>query len=205
MVVTTAKCNNNNIVPLCDWTRDVATKDKLEYENKKKVKLSDIRQLSDIRNGIELLKDTSTNSGSSSSGVKRSGKQKLTDLIDALNKLDTLKHILMHTKDIMINFNKPVMISNDMIRLNKSLISDYFKPHMSKCKNIKVYDKYFHLLTRTSNYNMFEENLCDILTDRIDRNELWIDIAIEPIKAIGFIYIPIRIKATGTISGASNG
>lgn len=33
--------------------------------------------------------------------------------------------------------------------------------------------------------------------DRIDRNELWIDIAIKPTKAIEFIYIPIRILNTG--------
>jgi hypothetical protein len=37
--------------------------------------------------------------------------------------------------------------------------------------------------------------------DRIDRNELYIDIAIEPVKAIEFIYIPIRIKNTGEIGG----
>ena len=34
---------------------------------------------------------------------------------------------------------------------------------------------------------------------RIDRNELYIDIAIEPVKAIEFIYIPLRIKNTGEI------
>ncbi|MCH8323354.1 MAG: hypothetical protein IIB64_09850 [Proteobacteria bacterium] len=33
--------------------------------------------------------------------------------------------------------------------------------------------------------------------ERIDRNELWIDIAIKPIKSIEFIYIPIRILNTG--------
>lgn len=32
---------------------------------------------------------------------------------------------------------------------------------------------------------------------RIDRNELYIDIAIQPVKAIEFIYIPVRIKNTG--------
>ena len=36
--------------------------------------------------------------------------------------------------------------------------------------------------------------------DRIDRNELWIDIAIEPVKAIEFIYIPVRLKNTGAIA-----
>jgi len=33
--------------------------------------------------------------------------------------------------------------------------------------------------------------------DRIDRNELYIDIALKPVKAIEFIYIPIRIVSTG--------
>jgi len=32
---------------------------------------------------------------------------------------------------------------------------------------------------------------------RIDRNELWVDIAIQPVKAIEFIYIPVRILNTG--------
>jgi hypothetical protein len=39
---------------------------------------------------------------------------------------------------------------------------------------------------------------------RIDANELYIDIAIEPVKAIEFIYIPIRIKNTGAIAGLSS-
>jgi phage tail sheath protein FI len=32
---------------------------------------------------------------------------------------------------------------------------------------------------------------------RIDRNELWVDIAIQPTKAVEFIYIPIRLRNTG--------
>jgi phage tail sheath protein FI len=35
---------------------------------------------------------------------------------------------------------------------------------------------------------------------RIDRNELYVDIAIEPVKAVEFIYIPVRIKNTGDIA-----
>ena len=34
---------------------------------------------------------------------------------------------------------------------------------------------------------------------RIDRSELWLDIAIEPVKAVEFIYIPLRLKNTGSI------
>ena len=35
---------------------------------------------------------------------------------------------------------------------------------------------------------------------RIDRSELWIDVAIEPVKAAEFIYIPVRILNTGGIA-----
>lgn len=35
---------------------------------------------------------------------------------------------------------------------------------------------------------------------RIDRNELWVDVAIEPVKAAEFIYIPVRIMNTGELS-----
>ena len=37
--------------------------------------------------------------------------------------------------------------------------------------------------------------------NRIDRNELYVDIAIEPVKAVEFIYIPLRLKNTGEIAG----
>ena len=37
-------------------------------------------------------------------------------------------------------------------------------------------------------------------TERIDRNELWVDVAIEPVKAAEFIYVPVRIKSTGAIA-----
>jgi phage tail sheath protein FI len=41
---------------------------------------------------------------------------------------------------------------------------------------------------------------------RIDRNELWVDVAIEPVKAAEFIYVPVRILNTGEIAGlAQNG
>ena len=45
--------------------------------------------------------------------------------------------------------------------------------------------------------------VCDTTNNtpvRIDRNELYLDIAIEPVKAVEFIYIPLRIKNTGSIA-----
>lgn len=37
---------------------------------------------------------------------------------------------------------------------------------------------------------------------RRDRNELYVDVAIEPVKSAEFIYIPLRIKSQGAISGS---
>jgi len=39
---------------------------------------------------------------------------------------------------------------------------------------------------------------------RIDANELWVDIAIEPVKAVEFIYIPLRLQNTGSIANAAS-
>jgi len=47
--------------------------------------------------------------------------------------------------------------------------------------------------------------VCDLSNNtpaRIDRNELYVDIAIEPVKAVEFIYIPLRIKNTGEIAAS---
>ena len=38
---------------------------------------------------------------------------------------------------------------------------------------------------------------------RIDRSELYVDIAIEPVKAVEFIFIPVRIKNTGEIDAGA--
>ena len=49
-------------------------------------------------------------------------------------------------------------------------------------------------------------SVCDTSNNtpaRIDRNELYIDIAIQPVKAVEFIYIPIRIQNTLGTTGSS--
>jgi hypothetical protein len=40
---------------------------------------------------------------------------------------------------------------------------------------------------------------------RIDRSELYLDIAIEPVKAVEFIYIPLRLLNTGAIKSGNLG
>jgi hypothetical protein len=73
-------------------------------------------------------------------------------------------------------------------------------------------------ITRANAKQVFDSFLADMLSKRalydfivvcdetnntparIDRNELYIDVAIEPIKAVEFIYIPIRVVNTGELS-----
>jgi Phage tail sheath C-terminal domain/Flagellin hook IN motif len=38
---------------------------------------------------------------------------------------------------------------------------------------------------------------------RIDQNQLWVDIAIEPVKSVEFIYIPLRLENTGAIAAGA--
>ena len=48
--------------------------------------------------------------------------------------------------------------------------------------------------------------VCDTTNNtpsRIDASELYVDIAIEPVKAVEFIYIPLRLENTGAIKGLS--
>lgn len=35
--------------------------------------------------------------------------------------------------------------------------------------------------------------------ERIDRNELWVEVAVEPTKAVEFIYVPVRLVNTGAL------
>lgn len=48
--------------------------------------------------------------------------------------------------------------------------------------------------------------VCDLSNNTpttIDNNELWLDLAVEPVMTVEFIYIPIRIMATGAITSTT--
>lgn len=105
-------------------------------------------------------------------------------------------------------------VSSAMDRINVARLMNYiryqsdqlampflFEPNDSITRsNVKTaYDSFLGgLVTLRGLYDFLV--VCDESNntpDRIDRNELWIDIAIQPVKAIEFIYIPIRIRSTG--------
>lgn len=86
-------------------------------------------------------------------------------------------------------------------QLRKNTLSFVFEPNDKLTRdNLKaVVDSFLSsLITRRGLYDF--ATVCDESNntpDRIDRNELYVDIAIKPVKAAEFIYIPIRVVATG--------
>lgn len=86
-------------------------------------------------------------------------------------------------------------------QLNQLAMPFLFEPNDSTTrKAVKdAFDRFLsELITLRALYDFLV--VCDLSNNtpgRIDRNELWIDIAIQPVKAIEFIFIPIRIKNTG--------
>ena len=86
-------------------------------------------------------------------------------------------------------------------QLRKNTLSFIFEPNDQLTRdNLKaVVDAFLgDLIVKRGLYDYV--TVCDESNntpDRIDRNEMYIDIALKPVKAAEFLYIPIRIVATG--------
>ena len=85
--------------------------------------------------------------------------------------------------------------------LRKNTLSFVFEPNDQLTRdNLKATVDSFlgNLIVKRGLYDF--ATVCDTSNntpDRIDRNELYVDIALKPVKAAEFIYIPIRVVATG--------
>lgn len=86
-------------------------------------------------------------------------------------------------------------------QLRKNTMSFVFEPNDQLTRdNLKAAVDGFlsDLITKRALYDF--ATVCDESNNtptRIDNNELWIDIALKPVKAAEFIYIPIRVVSTG--------
>lgn len=86
-------------------------------------------------------------------------------------------------------------------QLRKNTMSFVFEPNDQLTRdNIKATVDAFlsDLIVKRGLYDF--ATVCDESNntpDRIDRNELYVDIALKPVRAAEFIYIPIRVVATG--------
>ena len=73
---------------------------------------------------------------------------------------------------------------NDTV--TRGIVKDAFDSFLSELVTLRGLNDFLVVVDETNN-----------TPARIDNNELWIDIAIQPIKSVEFIFIPIRIRSTG--------
>jgi hypothetical protein len=112
------------------------------------------------------------------------GQKTLSPVESALNRVN-VSRLVNYLNYQLDNLAKPFLFEpND--QYTRDAVQRTFESFMGDMVALRaVYD--FAVLCDDSNNT----------PDRIDRNELWIDIAIKPVKAVEFIYIPVRILNTG--------
>lgn len=109
-------------------------------------------------------------------------------------------------------------VSSAMDRVNVARLVNYIRTILSKVGNGFLFEPN-DKITRDQIKVIIESSLNDLVakrgiydylvvcdtsnntSDRIARNELYVDIAIEPMKDVEFIYIPIRLLNPGRIGG----
>ena len=109
-------------------------------------------------------------------------------------------------------------VSSAMDRVNVARLVNYIRTILSKVSNGFLFepndkitrDQIKVIIESTLNDLVAKRGIYDYLvvcdtsnntSDRIARNELYVDIAIEPMKDVEFIYIPIRLLNPGSIGG----
>jgi len=106
--------------------------------------------------------------------------------------------------------------SSAMDRVNVSRLVAYLRERFEVIARPFIFEQNDET-TRANIQHVFDSFMTDIMSKRgvydfavvcdstnntparIDRNEMYVDVAIEPTKSAEFIYIPIRIVATGTL------
>ena len=106
-------------------------------------------------------------------------------------------------------------------RVNVGRLLAYLRERFDPLARPFIFEPNDHI-TRTNAKSVFDAFLSDMIGKRaiydfivvcddtnntparIDANELWIDVAIEPTKAAEFIYIPIRVVNTGALASAKS-
>lgn len=117
-------------------------------------------------------------------GIVVFGQKTSYSLTSALDRVNVMRMLMKIKRDI----RKAAMAY--LFELNDKITRDSIKA---------MIDSYLNdIMMRRGLYDYVV--LCDESNNtptRIDRNELWVDIALKPAKAIEFIYIPIRVVTTG--------
>jgi hypothetical protein len=122
-------------------------------------------------------------------GITNFGNKTVTSVTSALDRINVARLIAFIRSRLQELGKTFLFVPNDQITRNE----------MSNAVNSLMID----LVNKRGIYDYLV--VCDLTNNtpaRIDRNELWVDIAIEPVKAVEFIYIPLRIKNTGEIASS---
>lgn len=109
------------------------------------------------------------------------------------------------TSSAMDRINVSRLVKYIKRELRKSTFAYLFEPNDQVTRNEVKFTVDGFLSGLMSRRGLYDyASVCDGSNNTpttIDKNELWIDVAIKPVKAIEFIYIPIRIVNTGTDIG----
>ena len=118
----------------------------------------------------------------------------------------------------LVNFGQKTRASNAsaLDRINVARLTAYLRSQLNKLAKPYIFEPN-DKITRDEIKSAVESLLLELVglraifdfavvcdesnntPTRIDRNELYVDIAIEPVKSIEFIYIPLRVQNTGEI------
>lgn len=116
-------------------------------------------------------------------GLAVFGQKTLSASTSALDRVNVAR-LVVYIRERLDDIVKPFLFepNDEITRQNAKVVVDRFLGNLVAQRGL------FDFVTVCDTTNNTPE--------RIDRNELWIDVAIQPVKAVEFIYIPIRVQNT---------
>lgn len=117
-------------------------------------------------------------------GLMLYGQKTRSSTASALDRINVAR-LINHMRYNLDNLSRPFLFEPHTFHTRDS-IRIAFERYLASLVNLNAMYDFIVVCDETNN-----------TPDRIDRNELWVDVAIQPVKAIEFIYIPIRIVNTG--------
>jgi phage tail sheath protein FI len=120
------------------------------------------------------------------SGLVNFGQKTRARSASALDRINVARLIVYLRRRLSILAKPFIMEPND--KITRDELKDVVDGVMRELVALRAITDYLIVCDKSNN-----------TPARIDRNELYVDIAIVPTKAVEFIYIPLRLKNTGSL------
>lgn len=118
------------------------------------------------------------------SGLEIYGNKSLYNLASSLDRINVVR-LENYLRQNMPGLARPFLgEQND--RLTRDQVLDVFERYMETLITLRAIEDYVVICDESNN-----------TPARRDRNELWIDVAVIPLKTVEFIYIPVRFRNSG--------